>query len=67
MYPSLSVKQFDTHCTANEKMFMETGGREASDREEQGKLKDESGSVPSDKNVTQNTLHTHTLNRRECV
>ena len=25
----LSVKQFDTHCTPNENIVMETGGREA--------------------------------------
>ena len=28
-YASLSVKQFDTHCTPNENIVMETGGREA--------------------------------------
>ena len=28
-YASLSVKQFDTHCTPTEKIVMETGGREA--------------------------------------
>ena len=26
---SFSVKQFDTHCTPNENIVMETGGREA--------------------------------------
>ena len=28
-YASLSVKQFDTHCTPNERIVMETWGREA--------------------------------------
>ena len=31
------MKQFDTHCTPNENIVMETG---FCDREEQGKLKD---------------------------
>ena len=28
-YASLSVKQFDTHCTPSKRIVMETGGREA--------------------------------------